>query len=60
MLGLSNVLIEDALNDVIDGRQPKVDVPYSTEGTVFFDVPKLGRHAAAFGPWDDTWTLKVQ
>lgn len=58
MLDLADVLLEDAVNDVIDGRQVSVDVPYTTEGTVFFDVPKLGRHAIGFGPWDDKWVLE--
>ena len=58
MLDLADVLIEDALNDLIDGRNVKVKVPYTTEGTVFFDVPQLGRHATGFGPWDDSWVLE--
>lgn len=58
MLDLADVLLEEALNDFIDGRQVKVEVPYTTEGTVFFDVPQMGRHAVGFGPWDDAWVLQ--
>lgn len=58
MLQLADFLVEEALDDLIAGRNLKIDVPYATEGTVFFDVPELGRHAAGFGPWEDTWVLK--
>lgn len=58
MLGLADLLLQDALDDVISGKKVSVEVPYTTEGTVFFDVPKLGRHATGFGPWDDAWVLE--
>ena len=58
MLSLANLLIEDALNDVLDGRTVRVEVPYTTEGTLFFDAPRLGRYATGFGPWEDQWVLQ--
>jgi len=30
-------------------------VPYEIEGTVFFDVPELGRYAFGFGPFEGEW-----
>lgn len=58
MLDLADLLLEDAVDDALNNRPISVEVPYTTEGTVFFDVPKLGRHAAGFGPWDDSWVLE--
>ena len=45
---------EDALSN---GDIPSFDIPYSVEGSLFFDVPVLGRFAAGFGPFADTWSL---
>jgi hypothetical protein len=58
MLGLSEEILTDALNDVLAGQKVKVEVPYAADGTVFFDVPELGRKGIGFGPTENTWVLK--
>lgn len=59
-LGLADELLNDAGNDLLSGRQIKVDVPYTAEGSLFFDVPDLGKKGVGFGPFADIWTLKAQ
>lgn len=58
MLDLADELLTDAVNDVLSGRRVEVEVPYAADGTVFFDVPELGRKAIAFGPTENTWILE--
>lgn len=58
MLDLADEILVDAVNDVIAGQAVQVEVPYTSEGTLFFNVPQMGRHAFGFGPWDDSWVLQ--
>ena len=58
MLQISDQLLNQAVEDFIDGRNVVLDVPYIVEGSLFFDVPELGREAIGFGPFDDTWQIK--
>ena len=57
MLNILNDLLRGAINDVLDGRNPEWVVPYSVEGTVFFDVPNLGNYAVGFGPFASEWEV---
>jgi len=57
-LGLADDLLNDAANDVINGKPLKLKIPYTAEGSMFFDVPDLGRKAVGFGPLSDVWTLQ--
>ncbi len=54
---LAKALLEDAIDDVLAGRNVKLEVPYTIDGSVFFDVPELGRYAVNFGPISDVWPL---
>jgi hypothetical protein len=58
MLDLGDELINDALDDVLAGRNIKLEVPYAADGSVFFDVPELGRKAIGFGPAENTWVVQ--
>ncbi len=58
MLDLADEVLMDALNDVLDGNKVQVEIPYSADGTVFFDVPQLGRKGIGFGPAENTWIFK--
>jgi hypothetical protein len=58
LLQIADDLLNQALNDVFAGQSPTFDVPYTVEGTLFFDVPTLGRHAVGFGPLSDRWELR--
>ena len=57
MLSLTEHLLVDLAEDLIAGDNLSVDVPYTMDGTLFFDVPQMGRHAIGFGPVSDTWAL---
>jgi hypothetical protein len=48
---------ESSVDALTAGELPNFDIPYSVEGTLFFDVPVLGRFAIGFGPFASTWSL---
>lgn len=48
---------KDAADAIAEGELPSFDIPYTIRGTVFFDVPVLGRFAFDFGPFSSTWSL---
>lgn len=48
---------EESIDALSAGEFPSFDIPYSVEGTLFFDVPVLGRFAIGFGPFASTWSL---
>lgn len=58
MLQLSDELLTQAVDDFLAGREVAIDVPYTVEGTLFFDVPELGRDAIGFGPFDAVWQIE--
>ncbi len=43
--------------DVVSGKPIELEIPVSAEGTVFFEVPVLGRYGVGFGPFETTWNL---
>ena len=57
MLSLTEHLLVDLAEDLMAGDDLALDVPYTMDGTLFFDVPQVGRHAIGFGPVSDTWAL---
>ena len=57
MLGILDNVVVDLGGDLIDGRNLSVDIPYTMDGSLFFNVPEMGRYAAGFGPVNDTWTF---
>ena len=57
MMGLFSTLLEDGVDDLINNRAVSLEIPYSLNGTLFFDVPELGRHTLGYGPYDDVWPL---
>lgn len=54
---LMETLLLDAVDDALAGRRVVLEVPYSVDGTLFFDVPELGRYAIGFGPFSDVWPI---
>lgn len=58
MLQISDELILQAVDQVLLGEQVQLDVPYTVEGTLFFDVPQVNKYAVGFGPFDDEWRIK--
>ncbi len=57
MLVVMERMITDAAEDLLSGRNLNVKVPYESEGSVFFNVPEMGRYAVGYGPYEDTWNL---
>jgi len=57
MMRLFETLLNDAISDALAGRSVSLEIPYSTTGTLFFDVPEMGRYNLGFGPWDDVWPI---
>ena len=58
MLGILETLFTDVIDDLLGGNAVALGVPYDVEGTLFFDVPKLGRKLVGFGPFEDEFTFK--
>jgi len=57
MLSLTEHLLVDLAEDLIAGDAIALQIPYTMDGTLFFDVPEMGRHAIGFGPVSDQWDL---
>jgi hypothetical protein len=57
MVDILQVVAVDSTDDILAGRKPSFDVPYSVRGNLFFDVQVLGRLAIGFGPFDGVWSL---
>jgi hypothetical protein len=57
MLGILETMFLDAFDSIFAGENFAMAVPYDVEGTLFFDVPKLGRKRVGFGPFEDEWTF---
>ncbi len=45
------------VEDELAGRTGSLSVPVSAEGTVFFDLPVLGRLGVNFGPFRTSWSV---
>jgi len=58
-LPLAEVAFEAALDDLLNGGEPELLVPFSAEGALFFEVPQIGRQAFGFGPFTDQWVLEL-
>lgn len=58
LIQIADDLLAQAVNDVFSGRSPAFEIPYTVEGTLFFDVPVAGRYAVGFGPFSDDWRLR--
>ena len=56
-LNILEVVAVDSLDDLLTGDSPSFDIPWSMLGTLFFDVPVLGRFAIEFGPVEGVFSL---
>jgi hypothetical protein len=56
--GLMEDVLLDAAEDWLAGRAVRLEIPYTAEGTVFFDVPSLGEYALGFGPYEDSFPIE--
>lgn len=57
MLSVLDSVVSRSASQLLQGVAPDFDVPTKAEGSLFFDVPVLGRFALGFGPLSDTWSL---
>jgi hypothetical protein len=57
---LAEALVTQAAEDFIDGEDVSLTVPYTVEGSLFFNVPRMGRYALGFGPTDEREFSLVQ
>ena len=53
-LSLMENILMDLGEDILTGRNLSVSIPYSMEGTLFFQA-QGGGSALGFGPIDDKW-----
>lgn len=56
-LGILEQLFEEAVDSVLQGKPVVFAIPYTVDGSMFFDVPRLGRKALGFGPVQDDWRI---
>lgn len=45
------------VEDELDGKTGSLAIPVSASGTVFFDLPVLGRLGVGYGPFGTTWNV---
>lgn len=57
MLDLCASLLDQSVQEFLDGERVSMAVPYTVEGTLFFEVPDIEKYAIGFGPLSDTWDL---
>ncbi len=57
MIELLESFLLDAMDDLVSGRPITLSIPIQAEGTLFFEVPVLGRYGVGFGPFETTWNL---
>jgi hypothetical protein len=56
-LKVLEVVATDAVDALLTGDSPSFDIPWSMLGTLFFDVPVLGRFGIEFGPVTGVFSL---
>jgi len=57
MLGLVGELVGQSQSELLRGDTPTFDIPFSAQGSLFFELPLLGRNALGYGPLDGSWAL---
>jgi hypothetical protein len=58
MVNILSTVVTTIVPELISGSTNSLDIPYNTEGTLWFQVPYLGRLGIGFGPFDSTWQIK--
>jgi hypothetical protein len=58
LLSILGTVAQRSADSLVAGERPDLDIPYRAEGTLFFDVPVLGRFALGFGPLASRWSLQ--
>jgi len=60
LLAVMRQLAAQSVDELKRGRAPSFVIPYSLEGTVWFDAGAAGRVAVAWGPTQGTFTLPAE
>jgi hypothetical protein len=60
LLGIMRDLAQQSVGELKQGHLPTFTIPYSLEGTVFFDAGSIGRLAVGWGPVTGTWQLPAE
>jgi hypothetical protein len=57
ILRVMRQLAEQSVGELQQGRAPSFAIPYTLEGTIWFDAGSFGRIAIPWGPASGTWTI---
>lgn len=57
MIDLIGELVGQSSDELLAGQTPTFDIPFKAEGSLFFDLPVLGRSAIGYGPMEGAWSL---
>jgi hypothetical protein len=60
LLGAMEALMAQASSELRAGRVPSLSIPYSVEGTIWFDAGTIGRIAVPYGPLTGVWPLPIR
>jgi hypothetical protein len=60
LLGAMEALLAQSASELRAGRIPSLDIPFSVEGTIWFDAGSLGRIAVPYGPVAGVWALPLK
>lgn len=57
MLEILEELFVQSTDELLAGQVPTFEIPFKARGSLFFDLPILGRSAVEFGPFEGSWSL---
>jgi len=58
MIDIMRHFVEQLVQDFYTGKKLTFEIPISVRGTLWFEIPYLGRVALKYGPIEDTWLLE--
>ncbi len=59
MLEILGKTVDQLVDDALSNRPLELEIPYSVRGTIWFDVPIIGRVALGYGAFEDVWRVGV-
>lgn len=57
MLEILGKTVNQLVDDALANRPFEVEIPYSVRGTIWFDIPIIGRVALGYGAFEDVWVV---
>ena len=58
MVEIMGHFVEQLVSKFYNNEKLTFEIPYSVYGTLWFEVPILGRVALEYGPFDDVWVIE--